>query len=581
MYTKCKSNMIFEQTTQSPRFSGTQDPSEGSQQFMGTHTTLFLFAVLSFASVCACRSVLTPFGLINGQFDEATNVSSFLGVPFVAAQPVGALRFSLMKLPPKLSSTVIDARSFPPPCFQYDFLHWPLQVPVNASEACLFLNVFVPSNASCLSNASCPVLVFIHGGGYSWGQSSEYPAWDLAATTGAIVVTVQYRLNIFGFLSLPSAGVQTNLGLLDQQVALQWIQVAISAFGGKSDQVVLFGQSAGGSSVSLHLMMQNSWPLFQAAILESPAPGYLWDMQRLEDYTLFIAPALANCSASTEPAQLLICLLELDATHLLSLSSSISAAPCIDGTLLVQQPLLAWQQMHRIAPNKTVIIGSTSNEGYFVLWTFDGLQTLFSMQVFWEILTAVVMTSPITTLSPAQRTNATLLLELATTVAGWYGVSPSEPSNRSAEEWFEITGRILGDYFLGCYACGLASAGASSIPSRLYRYWFTHNVTWFAPWPNTHACELGYVFNSEQVFGTKFLDRDEIDLASLMGKAWTSLANSSQPLLGGSTKWPLFDDGRDNKSVLILDTPPSVSSSASPCPAAEICAQWWNLMALD
>ena len=108
------------------------------------------------------------------------------------------------------------------------------------------------------------MLVFFHGGGFQDGDAQLYPGYALAAGSGAIVVTAQYRVNVFGFLYLGSPAVAphgdgaTNAGLEDQREALRWVRRSIGAFGGDPRRVTIFGQSAGGASVATHLTTPNS-----------------------------------------------------------------------------------------------------------------------------------------------------------------------------------------------------------------------------------------------------------------------------------------------------------------------------------
>jgi para-nitrobenzyl esterase len=139
------------------------------------------------------------------------------------------------------------------------------------SEDCLTLNIWSPVGASNL-----PVLVWIYGGGFIMG-SGRLPLYEgsrLAATApGAIVVTFNYRIGALGFLVLPQLleddPTAINFGILDQQLALKWVQTNIVNFGGDPSRVTLFGQSVGSFSCSLHYVLPSSWGLFRRIALES------------------------------------------------------------------------------------------------------------------------------------------------------------------------------------------------------------------------------------------------------------------------------------------------------------------------
>ncbi|EDO25969.1 predicted protein, partial [Nematostella vectensis] len=136
------------------------------------------------------------------------------------------------------------------------------------SEDCLFLNVFRPAGTKATKDL--PVMVFIHGGGYYRGSGDVYDGTPLAAYNDVIVVTMNYRLGLLGFLHVAGTDVTGNYAMYDQILALKWVQQHIGCFGGDPSQVTLFGQSAGGASVLLLTLSPLSKGLFKRAILESP-----------------------------------------------------------------------------------------------------------------------------------------------------------------------------------------------------------------------------------------------------------------------------------------------------------------------
>jgi para-nitrobenzyl esterase len=221
--------------------------------FILTHATLAV------AATADATTVRTSSGLVRGAL--ADGVISFKGIPYVQP-PVGALRWR----PPQALGRwtgVRPATSFGPECMQSD------NVP--KSEDCLTLNVWRPAGRS----APLPVMVWIYGGGLVHGQTSLYPA-DNLARQGVIVVSMNYRMGRLGFFAHPALTAETpneihgNYGYLDQRAALQWVQRNIKAFGGNPKAVTIFGESAGGGSVLAHLVSPFSRGLFQRAILQSP-----------------------------------------------------------------------------------------------------------------------------------------------------------------------------------------------------------------------------------------------------------------------------------------------------------------------
>jgi para-nitrobenzyl esterase len=201
-------------------------------------------------------------GAISGT--EKDGVRSFLGVPF-AAPPLGNLRWR----PPQPVSTwkgIKPATAFSPACApNADWL------PNAKSEDCLYLNVWAPEKAKKL-----PVIVWIHGGAMDSGTAAV-PVQNGAnlSRRGAIVVTINYRLGIFGFFSHPELSAESpqhvsgNQGILDQIAALRWVKANIAAFGGDPDRVTIMGCSSGGESVAVLVASPQARGLFQRAVAES------------------------------------------------------------------------------------------------------------------------------------------------------------------------------------------------------------------------------------------------------------------------------------------------------------------------
>ncbi len=205
----------------------------------------------------------TAYGPVRGLVKDG--VAQFRGVPF-AAPPVGPRRF-MPPVPPAPWREVLDCTRFRDsaiPATEIDPL-------ITRGEDCLYLNIWAPPDAA---GARLPVLVFIHGGGYSDGSPAKL-IFDGSrfARDGVVQVNVSYRLNALGFLALEEAeaacGVLGNAGLLDQIAALKWVQKNIAAFGGDADNVTICGESAGAFSVSCLMMSPMAEGLFARAIMES------------------------------------------------------------------------------------------------------------------------------------------------------------------------------------------------------------------------------------------------------------------------------------------------------------------------
>jgi len=230
-----------------------------------------------------------PAGTIEGVkiSEKDTTLRVFKGIPYAAA-PVGELRWK----PPQpvsawagvRSASSFGARCMQLPMFQMEFRSRSM------SEDCLFLNVWTPAQSA---DEKLPVLVYLYGGGFAAGDSSE-PRYDGAAlaSRGIVTVTVNYRLGVFGFLASPELaresahGAAGNYGLLDQHAALQWVRENIGKFGGDPSKVTIGGESAGSVAVSTHMTSPLSRGLFARAIGQSGAAmGPLSVWSRDDSYT--------------------------------------------------------------------------------------------------------------------------------------------------------------------------------------------------------------------------------------------------------------------------------------------------------
>jgi carboxylesterase type B len=183
------------------------------------------------------------------------DVHQYLGIPYAEA-PVGERRF----LKPEVLSNLIapyDAKSHGAMCPQSTFG----PIAVTMSEDCLFLNVYVPDQPSDKPSGHA-VMVWIHGGGFREGAGSQYDGSFIAAYGNVIVVTVNYRLGLFGFLSTGDKTVPGNAGLWDQRMALQWVNMHINSFEGDKNRVTVVGESAGAMSTMQHGFMPENRGLF-------------------------------------------------------------------------------------------------------------------------------------------------------------------------------------------------------------------------------------------------------------------------------------------------------------------------------
>ena len=246
----------------------------------------------------------------------------FLGLPY-AAPPTGSLRWRPPH-PPTAWHGVRDATRFAPSCPQPPNLFAP---PSPFSEDCLYLNVYTPT---LHRGGERPVLVWIHGGGFTEDGGRNYDATKLAAD-GVVVVTINYRLGALGFLAHPAlasrrGGSAGNYGLMDQLAALRWVKRNVARFGGDPHNVTIAGQSAGGVSVLDLLVSRRSRGLFQRAIVQSGA--FALTQQPLADAE---AAGEAFAAAAGCPDQTARCLRHLPVDDLVSKFPGAAIPGVIDG----------------------------------------------------------------------------------------------------------------------------------------------------------------------------------------------------------------------------------------------------------
>ncbi|KAH7946345.1 hypothetical protein HPB49_023406 [Dermacentor silvarum] len=249
-----------------------------------SYRMLVLFSVHIFQLCCVDARerpvVKTNYGVVEGIRMNAGSekVDSFLGIPY-ATPPVGELRFE-RPLPAKPWKGKYNASRKPTPCMQSDF---PIYQDIvldytHSSEDCLYYNIWRPTrscpNDTETCNAKLPVMVFIHGGGFQFGDSSlfVYDLSNLAVSANIITVSFNYRLNFFGFLTTETADLPGNMGMWDQVLFLKWINENIAHFGGDPSEVTVAGHSAGGVSAGLLAASPTTKGLIKRIIMQSGTP---------------------------------------------------------------------------------------------------------------------------------------------------------------------------------------------------------------------------------------------------------------------------------------------------------------------
>ncbi|KAF2884977.1 hypothetical protein ILUMI_21198 [Ignelater luminosus] len=223
--------------------------------------------------------------------DSGGVADAFLGLPYAAA-PIGKLRFAAPQRHGGWNGT-FQASEYGPSCPQL-----PPKEGINESEDCLFLNIWAPE---ITSRYPLPVVIFFDGEEFTKGNRIPIPGQDLA-TEEVVVVTINYRLNVFGFLCFENQDVRGNMGLLDQYFAMLWVRENIRYFGGDPDKVTLYGHSAGAASVALHMISPRTAGFFQRTIISSGAATSPWHFTTNAKSASFEIVRVLGCLSSYLPS---------------------------------------------------------------------------------------------------------------------------------------------------------------------------------------------------------------------------------------------------------------------------------------
>uniref|UniRef100_A0A8C8VUB8 Carboxylic ester hydrolase n=1 Tax=Peromyscus maniculatus bairdii TaxID=230844 RepID=A0A8C8VUB8_PERMB len=460
----------------------------------------------------------THTGQIRGSLfyvkDTKIGVHSFLGIPF-AKPPVGRLRFAPPEAPEPWSVLYPknDMNMTVPP--------------ISMSEDCLHLNIYTPAHAHEGSNM--PVMVRIHGGALVGGMASSTDGSILAATEDVVLVHIQYRLGVLGFFSTGDQHARGNWGYLDQVAALRWVQQNIAHFGGNPDLVTIFGESAGGTSVSSHVVSPMSKGLFHRAIMESGV-ALLPDL--ISDTHEMVYTTVANLSGCEvkDSETLVHCLRGKSEAEILVINEIIPAV--VDGEFLPRHPkeLLASVDFHPVPS----IIGVNNDEyGWIVPMVRLNSNPLGD----WRLICCCLCN---------QQHCGDLLMEE-------YMGDTEDPQALQ----IQFT-EMMGDFMFVIPALQVAHFQRSHNP--VYFYEFQHQFSFFKSLrpPHVkadHGDEVPFVFGSF-VFGMKLDLTEEEDLLNRrMMKYWANFARYGNPNSEGLPYWPMFEH---DEQYLQLNIKPAV-----------------------
>ncbi len=543
--------------------------------------------------------VETDKGRVEG-FDAGV-VTEFLGIPY-AAPPVGDLRWR----PPAAHGPwkgVLKADAFGPSCAQTTELG-AFAGPPNDNEDCLYLNIFTPDLPSEErgSREKLPVIFWSYGGGQVAGESNDYDGTKLAVKGHTVVVTINYRLNLFGYLAHPSLDHEGHLfgnyGLLDQQLGLRWVKENITRFGGDPDNVTIAGQSAGSSNTGAQVLSPLARGLFARAIYESGPIPTETPLSVAETKGTNLAVA-AGCGSGNGPS-VAACLRALPASKVAALAgngisyTTVAGAPdatatgitqdtgnsvyitgmITDGTIL-PEPAIE-QYINGRFNHVPLMIGTVEDEAVFGLAPTE----------YYE--------SPRASVTEAQEQ-----AYVTTTFGGNAGPGGSPPAypagtvaavnahyplgNYASPELQWNAMQTPGLYVGACKARHIDHIVASQVP--LYAYEFRDRTApdYFPPMPGFvslayHTSDIQYLFplwHGGDLGTPHPLNPKQEKLSDQLVKAWTNFARTGNPNGEGNSPWPRYTE--NNPVFLAEDIEPAGLSTMTDAQfSAEHQCDFWD-----
>ncbi len=470
-------------------------------------------------------------GAISGLTVGANNeVRVYKGIPF-AAPPVGELRWKAPQ-PVKAWTGVRACTEFGPSCPQPNLLERIYGQKLGpTSEDCLYLNVWT---AAVNPSDRLPVMVWIHGGGYTMGSGAT-PAYDGAALArqGVVLVTINYRLGPFGWLAHPQLSKESpnhtsgNYGLLDQIAALEWVRRNIAAFGGDDKRVTIFGESAGAGSVCYLMASPLARRLFQRAIAESGsafgANRHLRESWYGQESAEALGERVAREMAGNQAGDPIAALRAKSAEEILNGSNVATSsffsgdgnrfAPIVDGWVIPDDPGAIFESGKQA--NVPLIVGTNADEGSIFVLSLP----LNSVEAYRAL---------------AQRV---------------YGAHADEmlamyPANDASEIRSALSRNITDSFFVA--GARYFAETESKVNNKTFVYHFTH----ISADPRRrmlgafHASEIPYVFLTQDGgFGT--YDEKDHELARVMSGYWVQFATTGDPNGAGRPAWPKYTAASD------------------------------------
>ena len=487
----------------------------------------------------------TDKGKVEGVVIEKTR--AFLGIPY-AAPPVGDLRWK-SPAPHAAFGETFAAKTKGRPCTQGKTLGDGLDT--KSGEDCLTLNVWTPERPTA---ANLPVLVWIHGGGFTIGSGSDsmYDGLVFAEQTGTVVVTINYRLGPLGFLALPELeaedkahGSSGAYGLEDQRAALEWVKANIAAFSGDPSRVTVFGESAGGISTCAHIVSPPSAGLFQRAIIESgPCDSALPKDEAHTQGATYVealgctgAPDVLACLRGKTAEE---ALLALPGGGDFLFGDGPKWYPMVDGYNLPdrQGKLLESGQFQKVP----TILGTNADEGSLF---FELNNTMVPDEAAFITLVDKVV--------PGKGAEVLTHYPVAT-----YGSAKAAAIAAVGDAGFICQTRRT--------ARALTKAGVSAC---LYHFTYAPPDSLLGPIGSFHAAEVKYVLGNASLLSPAAMTDEELAMSASIQGYWSRHAANGDPNGGGAFEWPAYDAAKDeNLGIDVAITKQAALKS-------ELC-DWWD-----
>jgi para-nitrobenzyl esterase len=492
-------------------------------------TVLLVIAIALGVRTMAADQVRTDKGAVEGGASSDGKVRIFKGIPY-AAPPVGALRWKAPAPAPRWTK-VRKATEFGARCMQGRIFDDMVFRDDGPSEDCLYLNVWMPATSA---KERLPVMVWIYGGGFSAGATSE-PRQDgeNLAREGVVVVSMNYRLGVFGFFSHAELAKESahhasgNYGLLDQVAALQWVQRNIAAFGGDPDNVTIFGESAGSFSVSALMASPLAQGLFQRAIGESGA---------LFSKTRRTKPLTESEEAHEKFADSL-------GTHSLAALRAKPAEEILQAALKQELPLFFPNIDGYFLPEDVSAIYAGGKQSHVPLlagWNADE----GNFQSFFDKVEPTAQNF-------TERAQA-LFGDQAVAFVKLYPADTDDMAKRSAQDY-------SGDNFIAYSTWKWLEMHAATGKSPLFRYEFD-DAPPAAEGDTTpshgayHSAEIEFVFQALASKKLPWRPEDE-KVSDLMSSYWTNFAKTGDPNGPGLPQWPVYKSYGSYEVLHLTATP--------------------------